>query len=506
MPDDDNKILKYISGEKSLRVPFTIYADLECLLRKINTCENNPNKSYTEKKATHRPSGYSLVICCSFDKSKNACNYYRGKDCMKIFCKDLKDQAKKIINYEKKEMIPLTDKKKESYENQKICHICEKEFSTDNIDKKYHKVRDHCHYTEKYRGAAHNNCNLSYKIPKEIPVVFHNGSTYDYHFIIKQLAREFKGNFECIGENTEKYITFSVPIKKEHDNGKPSIYTLKFIDSCRLMQFSLSNLVDNLSEIHNRGSKNKFTDSMRSMTDSLSQSIDKVLEIDNKISQNKFIDNVRSIFSLTQSIDKVSEIDRKISQIDKKEPDNTFTDSVRSMINSLSQSINIISKIDNDISRIDNKFTGNMSPMISSLSQSADKISEINNKISYDELIKKFPNTYQLCNKDLNKFALLLRKDVYPYEYMDQSEKFKEESLSDKESFYSELNKEGLTDEDYAHAQKVWDALDIKNLGEYHDLYVQSDTALLADVFESFRDKCIEIYELDPAHFFLLPD
>ena len=88
---------------------------------------------------------------------------------------------------------------------------------------------------------------------------------------------------------------------------------------------------------------------------------------------------------------------------------------------------------------------------------------------------------------------------------MDKSEKFKEESLPDKESFFSELNKEGLTDEDYAHAQKVWDALDIKNLGEYHDLYVQSDTALLADVFESFRDKCIEIYELDPAHFLSAP-
>ena len=82
MPDEGNKILKYISGEKSLRVPFTIYANLECLLQKINTCSNNPDKSYTEKKATHRPSGYSSVTCCSFDKSKNECNYYRGKNCM----------------------------------------------------------------------------------------------------------------------------------------------------------------------------------------------------------------------------------------------------------------------------------------------------------------------------------------------------------------------------------------------------------------------------------------
>ena len=78
----------------------------------------------------HKPSGYSLATCCSFDKSKTENKYYRGKDCMKMFCKDLKDQAMKIINYEKKEMIPLTDEEKESYENQKICHICEKEFCT----------------------------------------------------------------------------------------------------------------------------------------------------------------------------------------------------------------------------------------------------------------------------------------------------------------------------------------------------------------------------------------
>ena len=161
------------------------------------------------------------------------------------------------------------------------------------------------------------------------------------------------------------------------------------------------------------------------------------------------------IFSLAQSIDKVSEIDRKISQIDKKEPDNTFTDSMRSMIDSLLQSIN-------KVSQIDNKFTGNMRSMISSLSSSINEISQINKKISQDELIKKFPNTYQLCNKDLNKFELLLRKGVYPYEYMYSWKRFKEKSLPDKKSFYSELNKEDITDEDYAHAQNVWNTFNIK--------------------------------------------
>ena len=156
-------------------------------------------------------------------------------------------------------MIPLTNEKRKSYEKQKVCFICEKEFSTDKNNEKefklYHKVRDHCHYTGKYRGAAHNICNLHYKIPKEIPVVFHNGSTYDYHFIIKQLAKEFNGKFNCLGENTEKYITFSVPVKKEAYNNKLITYKLKFIDSYRCMSTSLSSLVDNLSEISKKECK-----------------------------------------------------------------------------------------------------------------------------------------------------------------------------------------------------------------------------------------------------------
>ena len=92
-------------------------------------------------------------------------------------------------------------------------------------------------------------CNLIYKVPKEISVVFHNGSTFDYHFIIKELVKEFDGNFNCLGENTEKYITFSVPLKKKIENKNLEIYyKIKFIDSFRFMSSSLSNNKDNLSE------------------------------------------------------------------------------------------------------------------------------------------------------------------------------------------------------------------------------------------------------------------
>ena len=100
---------------------------------------------------------------------------------------------------------------------------------------------------------------------------------------------------------------------------------------------------------------------------------------------------------------------------------------------------------------------------------------------------------------------MLLRKGVYPYEDMDSWEKFDETSLPDKKAFYSNLNLEDISDEDYAHAQKVWDVFEINNLGEYHDLYVQSDTLLLADVYENFRNMCLDIYELDPVYFVSAP-
>ena len=235
MPTKDNNIINYNHGEKSMKVPFILYADLECLLEKTSTCINNPNESSTTKINKHTPSGYSIFTSCSFDESKNKLNYYRGKDCMKKFCKDSKEHATRIINYEKKKIIPLTKEEKINYNDQQTCYICKKEF--DKSDKKHHKVRDHCHYTGKYRGVTHNICNLRYKVSKEVPVVFHNGSTYD-------LVKEFEGNFDCLGKKTEKYITFSVPLKKKIENKNLEItYNIKFSDSFRFMSSSLSKIV-----------------------------------------------------------------------------------------------------------------------------------------------------------------------------------------------------------------------------------------------------------------------
>ena len=234
------------------------------------------------------------------------------------------------------------------------------------------------------------------------------------------LAEEFKGELECLRENTEKYTTFSVPIKKEitkidkDDNDKivKISYKIKFIDGCRFMSSSLSSLVDNLPEgLHG----DKCTD-CKSCLGYMSVKDDQL---------------IFRCFECKKNYKK-----------------------------------------------------------------------EFNK-----ELIKRFTNIYEFCNEDVNKFILLLKKGVYPYdyEYIDSLERFDETSLPDKEAFYSSLNMEDITDVDHRHVKRVFKNLSNKNLGDYHDLYVQSDTLLPAAVFENFSNKCIEIYELDPAHFLSAP-
>ena len=231
--------------------------------------------------------------------------------------------------------------------------------------------------------------------------MFHNGSTYDYHFIVKELAEELELEFECLGENTEKYINFSAPIKKKitkidkGGNGKilKISYKIKFIESFRFISSSLSSLLDNLFE---------------------------GLHSDKRTDCKSCLDY-------------------------------------------------IITKGDQLIFRC--------------FECKKNYMKDFNN-----ELIKRFANIYEICNEDINKFIFLLRKGVYPCEYMNSWEIFDETSLP-----------EEITDVDYRHVERVFKNFNNKNLGDYHDLYVQCDTLLLAGVFETFKNRCIEIYELDPT-------
>ena len=189
MLSEDTKILEFNQYQKSDKTPFIIYADLECIIEKTDRCKNNPENSSTTKVTEHIPSGFSMSIMSSFRSTENKHDVYRGKDCMKKFCESLREHTIKIIKFKKKKMKLLIKEQQESYENVKICYICKEKFENKYLkDKKHQKVRDHCHYTGEYRGAAHSICNLKYSVPEKIPIVFHNGSNYDYHFIIKELA------------------------------------------------------------------------------------------------------------------------------------------------------------------------------------------------------------------------------------------------------------------------------------------------------------------------------
>ena len=169
------KKLKCNPGEKSLKAPFVIYLDLECLSMRLLVGQCLQNVHLTKKEI-------NLIIV-------------EEKNCIEKLCKKLKKRAMKIINYEEKEMTPLAYGENKSFKEQEACHICEEKFFIDEDDENYKnrkKVKDQCHYTGIFRGAAHRKCNLNYKVPKDVPIIIHNAS-YDTNFIISQSAEEFNG-------------------------------------------------------------------------------------------------------------------------------------------------------------------------------------------------------------------------------------------------------------------------------------------------------------------------
>ena len=300
---------------------------------------------------------------CSFDSSYDKKVKYtkrsEDEDISQIFVKRLEEDIRRIYHKIKfpKKMV-LTEEDEANFEKASKCHICEKLLGKD-------KVRDHCHLTGKFRGAAHNGCNINYKIPKFFPVIFHNLSGYDSHLFIKNLGTT-GGNISCIPNNEEKYISFTKQIIVDtfsKDGRNIDVKRdIRFIDSFRFMSSSLSSLVDNLDEFP------------------------------------------------------------------------------------------ILSKY----------FKG-------------------------------------------RKLELLRRKGVYPYDYVDCLGKLDEKQLPPIEEFYSLLNDEGISQEDYQHAQNVWQEFEIKSMRDYHDLYLESDVLLLADVFENFRNVCLKNYKLDPAWYYTSP-
>ena len=239
-----------------------LYADFESIGRPVDEryrdkmnrmkAERKSKAPYTEKISKHVPSGWCVHRTFTYGDVPDSLKMYRGKDCVEKFVEYIEKVVKRLYaTFPQQPMTGLTDVLKREHEAAKKCHICLKEF----IDPKNKKVRYHCHYTVLYRGAAHNNCNLKYRIPDYIPIVFHN-LNYDAHLFIKELGKRFnKNDIGVIAENMEKYISFNVKINVKlaglrNEDGTEVCKTirLRFIDSLRFMALSLEKLASNLED------------------------------------------------------------------------------------------------------------------------------------------------------------------------------------------------------------------------------------------------------------------
>ena len=366
MPKKEDSILKYKNFERQFPLPFVAHADFECFTKPMSSCCPNPEDSYNYNYQKHEPSGFCFFIKGVVGKRIKPISYTKkeeDEDIAKIFVEKIVEVTRGIYNdfYRRSKPLKLTLEEQKSFDKAKICHFCNKEIVKD-------KVRDHCHFTGEYRGAAHNSCNLRCRKSLILPVIFHNLQAYDAHLFIKQLA-SLPGRLKCIPSTEEKYISFAKKVKvgeymsKKFDKMMPIYFEIRFIDSYKFLQTSLAKLVSNLKKDDFYNTKREFK----------------------------------------------------------------------------------------------------------------------------------------------HNTELLTRKGVYPYDYVSNLSKLSETQLPPKEEFYSKLNDEDISEEDFLHAIRVWDVFNCKTIRDYHDLYLKSDVLLLADVFENFRKTCLKHYNLDPAHYFTSP-
>ena len=393
--------IEFDKHAKKLKVPFVIYADFESYTEPVPEGHTNDEaspypedatksypegaaKPYTKKYQKHTPSGFCYYIVYRGGMYK-APIVYSGPNAAEEFCRQLEMETRDIYKKYFKNEVPLkmTRTNLDEFCRASVCHICEENICDSTV-----KVKDHCHLTGEYRGAAHQECNLKYKEPSFIPVIFHNLSGYDAHLFIKQLGVS-SGDINCIANTEEKYISFTKKIL-----------------------------------------------------------VDTVLKERDSVVSGKTVKEEK----------KGEEQEREVYL------NNRFINSFKFMLCGLDSLVKNLTGDGKDDSRI------------------------VHTKNRFQE-----------------KTSLCLRKGVYPYDYMDNPERLQETQLPPKSAFYSKLNNKDISDEDYTHAQKIWKKFEMKTMKDYHDLYLELDVLLLADVFENFREVCLDNYKLDPAWYLTAP-
>lgn len=234
---DPGTLIQFKHFERMQDMPYVIYADFESLLEpKLDGNEFNSNNTTVLQK--HLPAAFAYYIVCSHDSAQNKYVSYRGQDCVAKFLEYLRDDVTNIQNILKQTipMIALTAEEQKNFDNSKYCFLCDMLLFDD-------KVKDHCHLTGNYRGAAHSHCNLQFGLPKFIPVFFHNLSGYDSHLFIRQLG-DIPGQIKVIAKNKENYISFTKFFRTEFKEYVP----VRFVDSFKFLGTSLEKLVANLNK------------------------------------------------------------------------------------------------------------------------------------------------------------------------------------------------------------------------------------------------------------------
>ena len=248
MPQEGSTI-EFCDGQNQFKVPFIMYADFKSILEPIQGPNPEPAGPYTSKVTKHLPSGWCICSKFAYGEVKDPLRLYRGKDCLEKFCDYIRQEANRLYHmFPEKPMDPLTPKQWKNYNKASRCHICFKQFGD---SKKGPKECDHCHYPGRYRGPAHRNCNLMYRIPSYIPVVFHNLSGINVHLFIRELGRHSRDTMGVIAKNKGDYISFSVDITVDRyvdklGIEKEKLIELRFIDSFKFMATSLDYLTRNL--------------------------------------------------------------------------------------------------------------------------------------------------------------------------------------------------------------------------------------------------------------------
>ncbi|XP_050452135.1 uncharacterized protein LOC126851837 [Cataglyphis hispanica] len=252
LPTEEDKSLNFSNYERKERVPFVVYADLECALEREKE-RRTPNASIVQRHKAHSVGYYAR---CAFDDARSMYRAYRGESCVSWFVRELRDlafRARDILNTVAP-MAPLTADERERFRDATSCHVCERPFESKDA-----RVRDHCHLTGRYRGPAHSSCNLNYKETYVISVFFHNLSGYDAHFIVRDVANAFPGSVELLPLMKESYVSFTKSVDEASGEGERRV-KLRFVDSFKFLNASFEKLASYLDKSELKIARSEFPD------------------------------------------------------------------------------------------------------------------------------------------------------------------------------------------------------------------------------------------------------